>query len=88
MMALPAAFSFRRLRRLARRAGDVSFLEYVRAQPSQVSTFWTQAVTDVPPKDSYTNVAWNHYAAWCAKNGKTPEPRPGSAKIADGGLGW
>ena len=87
-MTLPAAFSFRKLRRLARRDGDVAFLVYVRAQPSQVSTFWTQAVTGQYPHDSYTNIAWNHYAAWCARNGKTPDPRPASDKLEDGGLGW
>jgi len=87
-MALPAAFSFRRLRRLAKREGNVAFKEYVRAQPSQVSTFWTLAVTGQYPHDSYTNVAWNHYAAWCANKGKTPDLRPATSKIVDGGLGW
>jgi len=79
-------FSRRRLRKLAARPGPVSFLEYVHAQPAQTSTWWTLAAN--AGAETYTDVAYDHYAAWCAKNGKEPEPRPTSRAVADGGLGW
>jgi len=82
-MALPAAFSFRRLRRLAKSEGSISFKAYVRALPSQVPMFWSLHVTT-----SYTDVAYDHYVVWCKRNGKTPEGRPATDRIIDGGLGW
>lgn len=84
MMAGP--FSKRRLRRLAASPDPVSFKEYVHAQPAQSSVFWSLVVSGTK---TYTQVAYEHYVKWCAKNLKALDPPTCPPReVADGGLGW
>ncbi len=70
-MSFPAAaYSRIRLRRLARRPGPASFLEYLRVQPVQFATFISLAGGG--SNDRAMDIAYAHYLVWCAKNGKEP----------------
>ncbi len=65
-------YSFRKLRKLARSDGPVSFLRYVNAVPVQLMENWAYAGGS---NEAAMAAAYKSYTAWCAKNGKTPQEK-------------
>ncbi len=71
-MATFGPFSFRRLRKLARTPGNVTFLQYVHAVPVQLMENWSSVGID---NAAAMAAAYKSYTAWCLRNGKEPQPK-------------